>query len=68
MQKFRTQWSRTAGHHMIDKGVTSADIAAGTGLDKRYVASVIYGRVDSPRARKKISDFLGISDSEYPDD
>jgi cyanate lyase len=53
---------------MIDKGVTSADIAAGTGLDKRYVASVIYGRVDSPRARKKISDFLGISDSEYPDD
>lgn len=68
MPKVRTVWGRRALHHMIDNGITTNDVADGTGMTRQYVASILYGRVDSPKARKKISDFLGISDSEEPDD
>ena len=48
-------------------GINTVDIAKGTDMTRQYVASILYGRVDSPNARKKISDFLGISDSEDDD-
>ena len=53
---------------MIDKGIDTVDVAKGTEMTRQYVASILYGRVDSPNARKKISDFLGISDSEDDED
>lgn len=67
MQKYRTPWSRRAGTKMIELGIDTTDLAKKTGKTRQYIASVIYGRVDSPVARKQISDILGISDSTEPD-
>lgn len=68
MPKVRTPWGRRAMHTMIDKSIDTVDVAKGTEMTRQYVASILYGRVDSPNARKKISDFLGISDSEDDED
>lgn len=64
MPKIRTAWGRRALHYMIDHEITTKDVAEGTGLTRQYASAVLYGRVDSPKARKKISFFLGISDSD----
>lgn len=62
MQKARTEWGKRAMHAMIDKELSTADVAIGIGMSKVYVGSVIYGRTNSPKARKKISTYLNIND------
>lgn len=64
MAKARTPWSKRAVHTMTDKEISTTDISKGVNLARQYVAAVVYGRINSPKARKKISAFLGISDSE----
>lgn len=64
MSKCRTPWSRRANHVMIENEIDTQKISDATGMARQYVAAVVYGRVDSPKARRKISDFLGISDDE----
>ena len=68
MPKIRTPWGKRAMHTMVDKGIDTNEIADAVHMTRQYVAAIIYGRVDSPHARKMISDYLNISDSEKPDD
>ena len=64
MPKARTPWAKRALHAAIDQEKTTAEIAKELGLDQRYVSAVMYGRVIVPVTQKRISDYLGISDSD----
>lgn len=68
MPKIRTPWGKRAMHAMVDLGIDTNNIADAVNLTRQYVSAIIYGRIDSPHARKKISDYLNISDSDKPDD
>lgn len=62
----RTPWSKRAVITMVQKEMNTNQVADAAGLTRQYTAAIIYGRVDSPEARKKISAVLGISDSDEP--
>lgn len=62
----RTPWSKRAVITMIVKEKSTKMVADETGMTPQYCASILYGRVNSPEAIKKISSVLGISDSNEP--
>ena len=57
-------WCKRAKIAMIQKDITVNDLSAKLEYNRTYVSSVLNGRVISPPVRKRISDFLNISDSD----
>lgn len=60
-------WCKRAKIAMIQKDITVNDLSAKLEYNRTYVSSVLNGRVISPPVRKRISDFLNISDSDEED-
>lgn len=57
-------WCKSAKIAMINQDITTEELAKGVGLQRPYVSSILNGRVTSPIAVKKISNFLQIPDAE----
>ena len=57
-------WCKQAKIKMIEKDISLARLADDVGMSRPYASTVINGRVYSPPAVKKISDYLGIPDSD----
>ncbi len=49
---------------MIKRDISTNELAAKLEYNRPYVSSVLNGRTVSLPARKRISDFLGIKDSD----
>lgn len=62
MARARTEWAKRANIAMIEKNISCQDIADKLDLTRQYVASIVYGRVNSPQAIARISSLLDISD------
>ncbi|MCC8066389.1 MAG: helix-turn-helix transcriptional regulator [Clostridiales bacterium] len=56
-------WCKKAKIEMIRGDITPTMLAKELGYSREHVSSVLNGRVVSPPAIKKISDYLHISDS-----
>lgn len=63
MAKKLSPWCKEAKKTMIDRDLEVNDLAESLGMSRPYVSSILNGRVYSPVAVKKISDFLHISDA-----
>lgn len=57
-------WCKRAKIAMIQKDVGVSEMAIELGNNRSYISSVLNGRVVSPPIRKRISDFLNISDDD----
>lgn len=57
------KWCKEAKKAMIDKDLTTTDLAEKTGKSRAWISGIINGRVFSPDAVKEISDILGIVDT-----
>lgn len=57
-------WCKRAKIAMIQNDIAVNDLAKDLEYNRSYVSSVLNGRVVSPPVRKRISDFLNISDSD----
>lgn len=57
-------WCKRAKIAMIKKDIAVNDLSAELEYNRSYISSVLNGRVISPPVRKRISDFLNISDSD----
>lgn len=64
MAKKLSPWCKAAKKAMIDRDLEVNDLAEVLELSRPYVSSILNGRVYSPVAVKKISDFLRIPDAE----
>lgn len=64
MAKKLSPWCKTAKKALIDQDMEINEIAEELGMSRPYVSSILNGRVYSPVAVKKISDFLHIPDAE----
>lgn len=62
MARARTEWAKRVNIAMIEKNISCQDIADKLNLTRQYVASIVYGRVNSPKAIARISSLLDISD------
>ncbi|MDO4305718.1 MAG: helix-turn-helix transcriptional regulator [Eubacteriales bacterium] len=60
-------WCKRAKIAMIKKDIAVNDLSAELEYNRSYISSVLNGRVISPPVRKRISDFLNISDSDDED-
>ncbi len=63
MAKKLSPWCKLAKKTMIDRDLEVNELADKLGLTRPYVSSILNGRVNSPVAVKKISDFLHIPDA-----
>lgn len=63
MAKKLSPWCKSAKKTMIDRDLEVNELAERLGLTRPYVSSILNGRVNSPVAVKKISDFLHIPDA-----
>ena len=63
MAKKLSPWCKEAKNTMIDRDLEVNDLAAELGMSRPYVSSILNGRVYSPVAVKKISDYLHIPDA-----
>lgn len=63
MAKKLSPWCKLAKKTMIDRDLEVNELAEKLGLTRPYVSSILNGRVNSPVAVKKISDFLHIPDA-----
>lgn len=63
MAKKLSTWCKVAKKTMIDRDMDVSDLAETLGLSRPYVSSILNGRVNSPVAVKKISDYLHIPDA-----
>ena len=57
-------WCKKAKIAMIQQDIAVNDLSVELEYNRSYVSSVLNGRVISPPVRKRISDFLHISDSD----
>ena len=57
-------WCKRAKIAMLQSDISVSDLADELNLTRPYVSSVLNGRVNSPAAVKRISDFLQIADAE----
>lgn len=64
MEKKLSPWCKNAKIAMIKQDITTAEMAKKLGMNRSYLSSIINGRIYSTMAVKKISDFLGIQDSD----
>lgn len=60
-------WCKRAKIAMIENDISVNDLSAELEYNRSYISSVLNGRVISPPVRKRISDFLNISDSDDED-
>ena len=60
-------WCKRAKIAMIKNDIAVNDLSAEMEYNRSYISSVLNGRVISPPVRKRISDFLNISDSDDED-
>lgn len=60
--KCRTEWSKKAKVTMIMKGLSIKEVARMARYTPEYASGIIHGRIDSPKAKSKISDILDIAD------
>lgn len=60
-------WCKRAKIAMIKNDIAVNDLSAELEYNRSYISSVLNGRVISPPVRKRISDFLNISDSDDED-
>ena len=64
MEKKLSPWCKAAKIEMIKRDITTTEMAKKLGMNRSYVSSIINGRIYSTTTVKKISDFLGIPDSD----
>ena len=60
-------WCKRARIAMIENDIAINELSAVLEYNRSYISSVLNGRVISPKVRKRISDFLNISDSDDED-
>lgn len=60
-------WCKRAKIAMIENDIEINELSAVLEYNRSYISSVLNGRVISPKVRKRISDFLNISDSDDED-
>lgn len=60
-------WCKRAKITMIENDIAINELSAVLEYNRSYISSVLNGRVISPKVRKRISDFLNISDSDDED-
>lgn len=60
-------WCKRAKIAMIQNDIAVNELSAELEYNRSYISSVLNGRVISPPVRKRISDFLNISDSDDED-
>lgn len=60
-------WCKRAKIAMIENDIAVNDLSTELEYNRSYISSVLNGRVISPPVRKRISDFLNISDSDDED-
>lgn len=60
-------WCKRAKIAMIENDIAVNDLSVELEYNRSYISSVLNGRVISPPVRKRISDFLNISDSDDED-
>lgn len=60
-------WCKRAKIAMIENDIAINELSAVLEYNRAYISSVLNGRVISPKVRKRISDFLNISDSDDED-
>ena len=65
-EKF-SPWCKRAKIAMIENDIAINELSAVLEYNRSYISSVLNGRVISPKVRKRISDFLNISDSDDED-
>ena len=63
MARKLSPWCKSAKIAMIQQDISIIDLADKLNLTRSYVTSILNGRVTSPIAVKKISDFLHIPDA-----
>ena len=64
MARKLSPWCKSAKIAMIQQDISIIELADELNLTRSYVTSILNGRVTSPIAVKKISDFLQIPDAE----
>lgn len=64
MEKKLSKWCKNAKIAMIKRDLKTAELASALEMNRSYVSSILNGRVYSAPAVKKISDYLGITDSD----
>ena len=64
MEKKLSTWCKNAKIEMNHKDLNTTMLASELGMNRSYISSILNGRVYSPSAVKKISDYLGIADSD----
>lgn len=64
MEKKLSPWCKNAKIAMIEQDITTTEMAKMLGMNRSYLSSIINGRIYSAMTVKKISDFLGIQDSD----
>lgn len=57
-------WCKRAKIAMIQNDIGVTEMAEKLGNNRSYISSVLNGRVVSPPIRKRISDYLNISDDD----
>ena len=56
-------WEKAVRKAVIDRGMTYEELAATIEMSRTYMAGVISCRVDSPKARCRINEYLGIEEN-----
>ena len=64
MEKKLSAWCKNAKIEMIYRDLKTTTLAKELDMNRSYVSSILNGRVYSAPAVKKISDYLGIADSD----
>lgn len=64
MEKKLSPWCKAVRIAMIEKDIGVQKLADALGMNRCYVSSIVNGRVYSTPAVKRISDYLGIPDSD----
>lgn len=64
MEKKLSAWCKNAKIEMINRDLKTTTLAKELDMNRSYVSSILNGRVYSTPAVKKISDYLGIADSD----
>lgn len=64
MARKLSPWCKSAKIAMIQQDISISELAEKLNLTRPYVTSILNGRVNSPIAVKKISDYLQIADAE----
>lgn len=64
MTRKLSPWCKTVKKKLIDMDMSINELAEAVEMGRSYVSSIINGRVYSPVAVSKISDYLRISDAD----